>query len=336
MSSINHGTEPCISFGGLSVDAAVARAVLDALQPVGMEASIEAWRELSCREDGKRRSLELAVERARYEAERARRQYDAAEPENRLVAAELETRWNAALERLAEAEESLRAATVSEEPVTETERKRLLELGEDLRRLWEHPAASAQLKERILRTVIEEIVADVDEERSEIVLQVRWAGGVHTRLAVRKNRTGHHGRCTDRGVVDLVRELAKVCDDASMAGILNRLGYRTGAGNTWAQGRVMGLRAYQKIPAVDRGPDRPWITLDEAAKELGVSRHPVRRLIRHGILPARQVVRHAPWIIERRNLELPEVRHRIEAIHDGRKAPWTARGQNAFPFMSST
>jgi DNA invertase Pin-like site-specific DNA recombinase len=334
--NINHGIEKCISFGGLSVDAAVARAVLEALRPAGVEASMEAWRELSCREDGKHRSLELAVERARYEAERARRQYDAAEPENRLVAAELETRWNSALEHLAEAEQSLRAATVSEEPVTEAERKRLLELGEDLQQLWDHPAASAQLKKRILRTVVEEIVADIDEERFEIILHLHWAGGVHTRLAVRKNRKGHHGRSTDREVVDLVRELAKVCDDASIAGILNRLGYRTGAGNTWTQGRVMGLRAYQEIPAVDRGADRAWITLEEAADALAVSTHPVRRLIQRGILPARQVVRHAPWIIEKKNLQLPEVCHTIQAIRDGRKVPWTARGQNAFPFLSST
>jgi DNA invertase Pin-like site-specific DNA recombinase len=334
--NLSQGAEPCIAFGGLSVDAAVARAVLEALGPAGMGASMDAWRELSSREDGKRKSLELAAQRARYEAERARRQYDAAEPENRLVAAELETRWNAAIERLTEAEAHLRSATAREGPVTEAERRRLLALGEDLTALWDHPAASVQLKKRILRTVIEEIVANIDEGRSEIVLHLHWAGGVHTRLVVAKNRRGHHGKSTDREVVDLVRELAKVCGDASIANILNRLGYRTGAGNTWTQARVLGLRAYQEIPAVDRGPDRSWITLEETAEALGVSAHPVRRLIQRGILPARQVVRHAPWIIERRDLELPEVRHRIQAIRDGHRLPWTAARQSAFPFLSTT
>jgi len=334
--SINHGTAPCISFAGLSVDQVVADAVLDAVQPAGVEASLEAWGDLTRQEDDKRKAFELAVERARYEAERTRRQYDAVEPENRLVAAELEGRWNVALDRLAEAEGRLCAATVSEDHLTETERQRLLELGEDLQALWDHPEAPVQLKKRILRTVLEEIVADIDEERSRVVLHLHWAGGVHTRLTVAKTRPGRHSRSTDRAVVDVVRELAKVCDDGSVASILNRLGYRTGAGNTWTQARVAGLRWYQKIPAFDRSAKRAWITLREAARELGVSGGPVKRLITQGILPARQVVPYAPWVIERANLELPEVRRAVEAIHEGRKLPRSAPGQNAFPFISTT
>lgn len=106
-------------------------------------------------------------------------------------------------------------------------------------------------------------------------------------------------------MVTLVKELASVCNDAGIVAILNRLGYRTGAGNTWTGSRVQHLRHTNNIPACPPAADRPWLTMTQAAEELSVSPMVIRRLIANKRLPARQIIKHAPWVIERKDLGLP-------------------------------
>jgi len=305
--NINHGVEFCLSFGGLRADQTVVGTLLEAVQPSGVEAALRALERFRSDQNHRRRTLELAVEKARYEAERARRQYDSVDPENRLVAAELEARWNVALSCQAQAQDRLQSLESTTLELSEVQRQRLLELGADLRAAWDHPEAPVQLKKRILRTMIEEIVVDVDEGKQELVFRIHWKGGVHTSLRVHKNRPGAHRRTTDREVVDLIMELVQVSPDRSIASILNRLGYETGAGNTWTESRVRHLRSYHQIPAFDETVPREWITLAEAAAELKIHPGRVRKLIQSGILPARQVVRHAPWIIKTEDLKRVEV-----------------------------
>jgi DNA invertase Pin-like site-specific DNA recombinase len=328
---INHGTARCLSFGGLRADQAVAEAILEAIQPVGIQASLDALDQAARQRDEKRSALELSLQKARYEADRARRQYDAVDPANRLVAAELEARWNAALEQVAELEARFREVTPDDVALSPGEAERLLELGRDLRTAWDHPEASPALKKRILRTVLEEIVADVTTDPAEVVLWLHWAGGTHTQLRIPKNQAGRHQRCTDRTVIDLVRELAQVCDDQKITAILNRLGYRTGAGQTWTEGRVRSLRSYHKVPVYRRDEARPWVTMEEAAESLRVSPTVIRRLLKQGTLPGRQVVSGAPWIIAREELSRPEVQAAVQAVREGRRAPRIVAGQGELP-----
>jgi DNA invertase Pin-like site-specific DNA recombinase len=331
--NVNHGVEFCLSFGGLRADEAVVKAMFEAVQPSGIEVALQAW-EQSCNDwSHRRRALELALEKARYEADRTRRQYDAVEPENRLVATELEVRWNAALAQLSEAEGRLRDHDTNIQPLADSQRQRLLELGADLELVWNHRAAPVTLKKRILRTAINEIVADVDEPKEELVFRVHWAGGVHTTLRVHKNRTGQHQRSTDRDVIELVRELSQVCGDQSIASILNRLGYETGVGNSWTESRVRYLRSYHHIAAFDKSDRRLWITLTEAASELKVHPSRVRGLIKRQILPARQVVRHAPWVIKREDLERAEVQACLRHGSVGKKLPRHEPSQSIMPFV---
>ncbi len=318
---LNHGAEFCISFGGLRADEAIVRTVLGALQPVGIEAAIRASVSLGEVQDQKIKALSLALEKARYEADRARRQYDAVEPENRLVAAELEARWNISLRASAEAEKKLHDSKSVQQPLTEGERKRLLQLGSELPELWNHPQTPVVLKKRVLRAVIEEIVCDVDEKASELHFRIHWAGGVHTVIRVEKNRTGKHGRMTDRAVIDIVRELAPLSSDQAMTATLNRLGYETGGGHSWTQARVKALRDSHHIPPMLEGSERIWMTLAESAKELKVSAGTIRKLVEKKILPAKQVVRSAPWVINRADLNLPEVQNHIAAVHQGKRGP---------------
>jgi len=333
---IQAGLAPCISFAGRRVDEAVVRAVLAALAPEGMKASVTAWEALSRSQGEATRQLELAAERSRYEAERAKRQYDRVEPENRLVAGELERRWNEALAGLEAAEARLAEGVAQERPVTEGERARLSELGRDLEAAWNHPAASPSLKKRILRTVLVEVVADIADDPPRIELKLHWAGGVHTSLSVGKNRTGRHGRSTDRTAIDLLRELAKICADDRIAQVLNRLGMKTGTGRSWTAGRVRGHRLSRKIPMFDREAPRTWVTMTQAAAELGLTPYKMRGLLKSKVLPSRQVVRCAPWVIERADLELPAVREAVKRLKAGKKAPRKSLRQESKSLFSTS
>ena len=270
--------------------------------------------------------LELALERARYEEKRARRQFDAVEPENRLVAGELEARWNGALAQVAEAEARLAAAGKAAEPLSEQQKKELAALSEDLTGLWNHPDAPIQLKKRILRTVLTEIIINHDADSASHRLRLHWAGGVHTELRVERNKTGQHRHSADRSVIELVSELAKICQDKTIAAILNRLGYKTGQEKTWNASRVAGLRGYHKIAPFQKQDD--WVTQEEAARELQVSDTVVKRLIRERVLPAKQVVKFAPWIIEKKDLLLPVVQQQVKAARrGGHRLPQIVLGQ---------
>lgn len=155
---VDRGSATCLSIGSLRVDRAVIDQVLDAIQPVGLQAALDTMDEALHDDEPKRHALELALEKARYEARRAQRQFDAVDPENRLVASELEQRWNQSLAQVSELESRVHLLRETSAQLTERQRARLLELGTDLRELWQHPAAPVELKKRILRTVLEEIV----------------------------------------------------------------------------------------------------------------------------------------------------------------------------------
>jgi DNA invertase Pin-like site-specific DNA recombinase len=329
--NINHGVSPCLSFGGLRVDEAIAEQVLLALQPLGIEAALQAWENSRQENDLKVRSLQLALEKARYEADRVRRQYEAVDPVNRLVAGELERRWNSALTEVEAAQRKIDAARSAELPVTEQERERFLRLGSDLRQVWEHTGASMILKKRLVRTVIEEIVADVDRSTNELSFKIHWAGGTHTTLRVPKNHKGGHRRTAKRDVVELVRELVQISSDGVIASILNRLGYRTGAGNTWTETRVMTLRRERDIPGHQTIGSRSWLTLADVAEELKVSAGTIRRMIEAKTLPAKQVVENAPWVINREDLQLPAVQAYVAAVHAGRHVPRHDSNQPVLP-----
>jgi DNA invertase Pin-like site-specific DNA recombinase len=329
--NLNHGTAMCISFGGMRVDQAVADCVLEAIQPMGIEAALDACQQATEQDREKQRALQLALEKACYEADRARRQYDEVEPENRLVAAELESRWEQTLKTVTQLEVRLQELGDSEQVVSAELQRRLLELGDDLSVLWHHPHASPVLKKRILRTVLEEIVVNVLQDPPRVKLQLHWQGGAHTELTVSKNRTGQHRHSTDHEVLDVVRELAKICRDRSTASILNRLGYRTGTGMTWTESRIASLRSRYEIPLLCKGQTRDWLTLRDVAEALQLHHTTVKRLIRGGILPASQVVPHAPWVIERNSLVLPKVRTAVATLRKNRHARLSSRDQQELP-----
>lgn len=100
---------------------------------------------------------------------------------------------------------------------------------------------------------------------------------------------------------------------------------RTGNGNTWTEKRVQHVRHTHGFPACPPPDQRLWITMQQAAAALGVSNMVVRRLIAQKTLPAKQIVKFAPWMIERSHLDLPAVRKGIRRVHEGRRSPWVLR-----------
>jgi hypothetical protein len=314
----------CITFSGGRVDQSVAVEVLEALRPLGVQAALDALDRSEHQTDEKRRSIELALEKARYEANRVERQYQATEPENRLVAGELEKRWNTALSHVADLERRLQEASYSAPQLTHEQRAQLLSLGDDLDRAWDNPQAPIRLKKQILRTVLQEIIADTSDDPPTVHLKLHWAGGSHTELAVRKNKTGYHNHINSEEVTELIRQLALVCEDPAIVSILNRLGYRTGNNNTWTEKRVQHVRHTKGFPVCPPPEQRLWLTMHQAAEALNVSDMVVRKLIAQKLLPAQQIVKFAPWMIERAHLDLPAVRRYIRLVHTSRRPPLIA------------
>jgi DNA invertase Pin-like site-specific DNA recombinase len=331
-SQLNHGGERCISFGGMRVDHEVGLEVIERLQPLGIEAALGAVAARCAEDADRRRQLDLAIEQARYEAARAGRQYDVVDPDNRLVAAELEQRWNErlrALQALADERGTLAARPQFE--LTQLERERLLALGADVERAWHSPGATAATRKRIVRTLIEEIVVRVEDEA--LALAIRWVGGDHTALRVRKNRTGQHRWRTDLDVVALVQALARQLPDQAIASLLNRAGKATGRGNGWTRARVRSLRSHHEIAVYREGEraERGEVTLAEAAAQLRVSEATVRRLINDNILPAHQHCKGAPWVIQSADIRTETVARAADARRQ-RHPPSEDRRQNVLAF----
>lgn len=318
-----HHTAGCgLAFGGLRVDAAIEHEVLRVLTPGAIEAALTGAMQTGEATATTRRALELEVRDARYEAERAQRQYDAVEPEHRLVADTLEQRWNAALDRVRTLEQRLEAVTAAPSAPT-PDRATLLALAHEFPTVWSDLATDPRRKKQLVRLLIEEIIVTLPHDRA-IDLVIHWAGGTHTTLRVLRNRTGQHRRSTDRAVIDVVRDLARRTPDGQIARVLNRLGYRTGAGNTWTQTRVISLRSDHGIPVFTPETDgAATVTLAHAALALGVSPTTVRRLIRTGHLPAAHSVPYAPWAIASDHLRAAPLQRTVAALKAGRGLPQT-------------
>jgi DNA invertase Pin-like site-specific DNA recombinase len=315
----NPEAAPCISFGALRVDQAVGAEIVRLLQPLGVEAAIRVITDGEHQAGEKQRQIELVLEQARYEAARARRQYDAVDPDNRLVAGELERRWNAALAAVDQLEKELEAL-VRQRPAVlgAEERQRLLRMGADLEAAWHHPAATAVTRKRIIRAVLREVVAHAEDDQIRLLLH--WQGGDHTHLTVRKNRRGQTRWAVEPETTDLIRACARLMPDKAIAGMLNRTGKRTGRLNGWTQSRVRGFRNTHCIAVYVDGEwaERGEITLTEAAKMLDLSPLTVLRWIRAGIIPAEQYCKGAPWVIKRRDIEGHDL---VERVKTSRKGP---------------
>lgn len=307
----NDDGKRCLSFSANKLEGVLTQQLLETVSPLGVKAALEAIELLNAEGCALREQHELALVQARYESERAWQQYNTADPLNRLVADELERRWNEALEAAARLEEELESLE-PHAPVSDEERGKLLALGEELGVVWDDPATSSELKKRIARLLVKEIV--LFDEASTIKAIVHWQGGEHTEIKVPRLTYRDSSSPTDASTVEIIRALARQTPDKFITGVLNRLKIRTAKGLTWNEARVRAIRCGYNIAVYQEGEreERGELNMVEAAKELGVDRGVIVRLIKGGYLPAWQVCKHAPWVIKRDDLYSTAVQNALK------------------------
>ena len=297
------------------MDAAIAGEVLRVLEPSAVEAAVRATQQKTEKQDDILRALDLELQSVRYQAERAQRQYDLVDPENRLVSEELERRWNAALAKVREIEIRIEEARHHRHQMTPPGPQLFQTLHTDLQAVWNEPKTDARLKKRIVRTLLEEVIADVDSQAGEIVLVLHWKGGTHTELRIRRRRRGQNSNDTSMETIQVVRILASICADNWIAAFLNRNGLCTGPGNRWTPERVVSLRNYHGIPVYseERRRSEGWMNLGEAACHLNAVPKTLRLAAQRGDVPSLHPLGDGPWVFKRADLDLPRVRERIKA-----------------------
>jgi hypothetical protein len=333
---MDNGERRCIAFGGLRVDDAIEDALLAVVGPGAIAAAVAAEKEAGQRRDQVLDALKRDLEAARYAADRAFRQYDVTDPANRLVAGELEARWNQALARVSEVEGKV-AAHSETVPAAVADPTSLATLASDLKAVWAAPSTDARLKKRIVRAVIQEVVADLDPEAAEIVLVVHWTGGVHSEMRLPRRRRGQRNSAS-ADVVAAVRQLVLITNDDVIAGILNRNGLVTGHGNRWTRERVTSLRSHHRIPVHKQAKDghEPWLNLSSAARLLRVAPKTLRRAAEAGEVEAIHPLPEGPWIFARTALATPAAQSITERARQNPKHPTGSDPGQQCLFSSTT
>src|SRR5216684_4116587 len=297
----DNGEPRCISFGGLLVDDAMAKEILRVVQPAAVDAAVVASQAATHQQDEVLAAWTRELEAAQYAARRAQKQYDATDPDNRLVADELERRWNQALQRVRGIEERLNQHVQGRQQAVVPTREEFENLAADLEAVWNGSHADVRLKKRIVRTLIHEIVVDIDANAGEVILVIHWKGGVHTELRLPRRRRGQSSTHTSKDIIEAVRTLARICSDDVLAITLNRNGLVTGRGNRWTRERVTALRTHHEIPCYDRGrrESEGLMNLTEAAHVLGISARTLRLAVERGEIEADHPLPDGPWVFNR-------------------------------------
>jgi excisionase family DNA binding protein len=288
----------CQLIGGERIERAVVEAFLRACEHAGEEAALLVQEQSQQQGEDVERAWRLQIEKAEYEAQRAERQYDAVEPENRVVARELERRWNARMEELDVVRAKAREAHARRPALTNEELAMAHTLGGDLQAVWNAPTTEARDRKRLLRTLIEEVQLRTEEKRH--LVRIVWKGGATTDREIVRLRGGQL-RATSEDTIDLVRKLAVDLDNAQIARTLNRQGRRSGLGRAFTSIAIHSLRQKNQIPGhshrVAKDPTEGPFTAEEAAERLGVAHTTVIQWLHDGMLAGEQLTPGAPWRI---------------------------------------
>ncbi|WP_037471627.1 recombinase family protein [Sinorhizobium fredii] len=300
-----HGLPRCMCFGGQRVDTAIARELMRVVQPIAVQAALVAERTHMETQREQQRILELELQQARYEASLAERRYAACDPDNRLIAPQLEKNWEAALRRVGEYEARLEDTKIHN---STTPTPDFTSLADDLDAAWSASGVTMRTRQQLVRALISDITVNIDEADCEIVLTIHWKGGRHSTLRLRKPQSGEHECVTSDDALAIIESMASRWSDEHIAATLNRMGLPTAQGKTWTAKRVGSIRRVRGIHAYKSADkDGEWLTLTEAAKACDVTAHRIRSLIAAGILRAQQVVPGAPYQINASDLRNPQV-----------------------------
>jgi DNA invertase Pin-like site-specific DNA recombinase len=311
----------CIVFGGASVDRRLTQELLRVISPLGLQASLEALEGLNQREHEQRQTLKHKLEQLQYEAQRAFEQYNAVDPRYRLVAAELERRWNAKLEEVEAVQATLAALSQHQRALTDDERATILRLGNRFSEVWDSPHCPMELRKTIIRTVVQEVIVKEDASAERLQFVIHWKGGSHTSFEMPKPQWGMAEQTAPEDI-ELLRQMAVRYSDEEIARVLNRQGRRTGKGNRWTKKRVASARRRYVIDGHRRPRSDPEVlSMQQAAQYCGVSSTTIKRLVSSGLLNRDQVAPWAPWEIKRVDLESEVIRQALAYLQSTGKLP---------------
>jgi DNA invertase Pin-like site-specific DNA recombinase len=307
-----YGARSCQRIGGRRLHDTVLDELLAVLAPASLAATVQALTDAQAQHRQNLAVFERAAEHARYEADRARRQYDNVEPENRLVARTLEAALEDKLTAVRTADNQL-ATQRARQPVTLTDEETawITTAGADLRTVFGAPTTTHAQRKELIRAVITEIVVtvedttDADDSGRTCQIRIIWQGGASTQTQMPIPASGHHHRTTDEDTLDLVRRLAPHYDDTTIAQILGQQNRCTATGLAFRRTHVKALRAYHDMPAYQPPPqtvapgcqDAAVVSIAEAARQLGVSTATIYRWLRDGFIIGEQLTPGAPWQI---------------------------------------
>lgn len=308
----------CQEVRGLGLDAEVERLVLAALAPDQLSIALAAMEQLEQEAAGLLHQWQLRVERARYEAERARRQFDAVEPENRLVARTLERAWEEKLRVLEQVEQQAKAQRRAERLVlTDADRDAIVALATALPTLWQAESTLPAERKRLLRLLVKAVIVDQHRFRGQVWFQINWQTGACTEHWVRRRVQGYAQHAESEQLQQRVRLLnGEEKLDAEIATILTAEGFRTTRGGVFTGPLVWRLRQQWGIPTVNpasnpaRWPDGSY-AIQSAAAVLGVYPGTVFQWLRRGVLTGQQIGKGLPWKIPLTDDRIAQLRARL-------------------------
>lgn len=287
----------CQAIGGRRVDKTVSKVFLEELSPASLNIHTNAIEKIARQKDLVTEQLKLQLERAQYEADRGFRQFDAIEPENRLVARQLEHKWNEALKQVEELENRvLERQRKFPDRLSKIEEKDILHLAHNLPVIWKAPTTTNKDRKMLLQLAIKEV--QLKKKEREVAVKIIWIGGSVTENIVKLPKIGRHSN-TSVEAVELVRQLSKKFTDEQIARILIRRGMKTATGLPYNTHRVASLRYNFRIPCYKRpkGEQRKTYTAQQASQILDVSIPTVYNWISSGFIKGEQETEGAPWEI---------------------------------------
>lgn len=295
--SLGQSKHYCQNIGGRRVDRAVSDAFLEALAPCATNIHLKALQQLQHQEDMTLEQLELQKERAQYEAERAFRQFDAVEPENRLVARTLEKQWNDSLSRLEQVKARIRQhKKTSHDRLSKSEEDELHRLAHNLPAIWNAPTTTDKDRKRLLQLAIKEV--QLKKEDRQVSVKILWIGGAVSEQVVHLPKT-RSSRYTSLDIIELIRQLAQKFTDDQIARILIRQGHKTATGLTFNAAKIRTLRWNYGIPCYrkPKGLKPKTYTAEQTAQRLQVSVPTIYSWLKAGFIKGEQVTTGAPWEI---------------------------------------
>jgi DNA invertase Pin-like site-specific DNA recombinase len=304
----HRGDPVCQSFGGKELEALVVRQVLSALEPAAIDLSLKAAECIESDQARLEQHHQQTVQRATYEAELARRRYEEVDPGNRLVAAELERRWEASLQIQRKAEEaSNRFRHDAPTPLTAGQRQAIVELAHDIPALWHSAAATNLDRQQIVRSLIDQVVVEVEGQTERLSVSIHWSGGFESHHEVRR-RVNAFGQL--EASAEIAARIQQLYDEgyplSEIARLLNQAGFKPAKGASFTQTSMGALcRTLKRQGVLAKHPTtKPnYWRAGELSRLLGMKKPTLSGWRTRHWVQARQVGRRWIYWADRRELK---------------------------------